>query len=71
MREPTPQTLLSVIYAKCIFCCAGSRREVERCRVLDCPLHPYRCAKVLKSEDKPADPLDGQTDMFEMLNHGG
>ena len=38
-RRLTP---LKAIRAKCLDCCAGSVREVNRCHITDCFLHQYR-----------------------------
>jgi len=39
------QSLLKVIRAKCLDCCAGSRLEVSLCHLTDCPCWPYRFCK--------------------------
>lgn len=41
-REPTCKELLSVIRAKCRECSSGSTKEVQRCKIDDCPLWSYR-----------------------------
>ncbi len=33
------------IRAKCLDCCGGVAREVDRCRVVKCALHPFRLGK--------------------------
>jgi hypothetical protein len=32
----------TAIRARCIQCCCGQVREVERCRIESCALHPFR-----------------------------
>ena len=36
--------VLRAIRANCIDCCAGNEAEVRRCRMLACPMWPYRMA---------------------------
>ena len=38
------QELIVAIRQKCLDCCGGMRKEVERCRIEKCPLHKYRIA---------------------------
>jgi hypothetical protein len=38
-KELTP---LKAIREKCLDCCVGSRAEVRRCNITDCPVFPYR-----------------------------
>lgn len=42
--------LLKVIHKKCLDCCGGSRIELQRCNMTDCPLHKYRAAKNVEEE---------------------
>lgn len=37
--------LLAVIRANCIDCAGGSEAEVRRCRLVACPMWPYRMSK--------------------------
>jgi len=34
--------LLAAIRQNCIECCGGSQAEVRRCRIVTCPMWPYR-----------------------------
>lgn len=36
--------LLRAIRANCIECCGGTEAEVRRCRMVTCPMWPYRMA---------------------------
>lgn len=38
-------TPVKAIRAKCLDCCAGSSKEVEKCTVEKCSLYPYRFGK--------------------------
>jgi hypothetical protein len=39
-RASTP--LLQIIRQKCRWCCCDQLAEIRNCRVVSCPLHPYR-----------------------------
>jgi hypothetical protein len=41
-HQPLP--LLDIIRANCIECCGGMQAEVRRCRMVACPMWPYRMA---------------------------
>ena len=47
---PSSEALLVAIRAKCMDCSGNQRKEVERCRLKDCPLHPYRSVKAIGGE---------------------
>ena len=38
-------TPIKAMRKKCLDCCAGSRKEVRECPVIDCALYPYRFGK--------------------------
>lgn len=38
-------TAIRAIRKKCIDCSGGSRDEVKKCELQDCPLHPFRLGK--------------------------
>lgn len=59
--------LLAAIRAKCLDCSGNMRREVERCRVKDCPLYPYRAAKATGSSKERPENIRGQISVFEAL----
>ena len=40
-----PTNPVKAIRAKCLDCCCGQLREVERCPVEQCALHPFRFGK--------------------------
>ena len=42
MADTPAQALMVAIRAKCMDCSGNSRREVERCKVKNCPLYPFR-----------------------------
>ena len=50
------------IRAKCLDCCAGSRRLVEECRDQACRLWRHRSPALHRQTEKP---IDGQIGMFE------
>lgn len=61
VRDELPKTTspLRAIRLKCIDCCGGSMKEVERCDIVKCPLHafkagknPYRKKRELTEEQK-------------------
>lgn len=61
--NPTARELWTAIRAKCMDCSGGSRREVQNCRVNDCPLRPYRVGD-RDSKDKPE---KGQISLFDII----
>ena len=63
MSAVRPETLMAAIHAKCRECSGGSRLEVERCSIRDCPLWPYRDES---ARPKPAE-ARGQISMFEKV----
>lgn len=68
MRNPySPDALLSAIRAKCMECCGNQRREVERCRLENCPLHPYRSCKVAAVGHERRVEINGQIGVFDIL----
>lgn len=42
-------TPVKAIRAKCLDCCCGQSREVSKCPLEKCPLHPYRLGHRPKS----------------------
>lgn len=67
MGECSERALLAAIRAKCLDCSGNMRREVERCRVKDCPLYPYRTAKATGSSKERPEEIRGQISVFEAL----
>ena len=49
------QELKQAIRQKCMDCCGGMRREVERCTISSCPLYPYRKAEAQAKAPEPPD----------------
>lgn len=43
-------TPLEAIREKCLDCCCGQYKEVQRCTVKNCPLHSFRINPKLKEE---------------------
>jgi len=43
--KPHVHTPLKAMRLKCLDCCCGSSREVEKCTVKTCALYPYRFGK--------------------------
>lgn len=60
-------TLLIAIRAKCMECSGNQRNEVERCKVKDCALYPYRSIKAIEGEHERQAKIDGQVDLFDVL----
>ena len=67
MGEGSERALLAAIRAKCLDCSGNMRREVERCRVKDCPLYPYRAAKATGGSKERPEEIRGQVSVFEVL----
>lgn len=68
MRNPySSDALLSAIRAKCMECCGNQRREVERCKLNSCPLHPYRSCKVVSVGHERRAEINGQIGVFDIL----
>lgn len=62
--KPTPNELHSAIRDKCLECCGGSRKEVQRCNMqAQCALWPYRLAEP-RERTKP---MKGQVSLFELM----
>lgn len=64
----TIDVLLSAIRAKCMDCSGNARRLVEQCCIADCPLHPYRSIQAVGEAQERQTKIDGQVDLFEVLN---
>ena len=62
----TARELLTVIRAKCMDCSAGSRKEVQNCKIIDCPLWPYR----MGSTDEKDKQEKGQITLFDIIGGG-
>lgn len=60
-NHPSPEVLLVAIRAKCLDCSGNMRKEVQGCKLKECPLWPYRTAE---ARDKPK-PVKGQVTMFD------
>ena len=66
-NKPTPQELIAAIHAKCLDCSGGSRKEAHNCKLMECPLWPYR-----KGEANPrAMCAKGQISVFEIEQREG
>lgn len=62
---PPAHALLVAIRGKCLDCCGNNRREVERCKIRDCALHPYRSISALGEHGEDGrEEIAGQMDMF-------
>ncbi len=59
--------LLAAIRAKCLDCSGNMRREVEKCKIKDCPLYPYRAPKATGSSKERPEEIRGQVSVFEVL----
>lgn len=64
---PSSEALLVAIRAKCMDCSGNQRREVERCKLTDCPLHPFRSVRVLGGEHERQTEINGRIDLFDIL----
>ena len=42
IKNPDKPSMAKAIREKCLDCCAGSIKEVDKCVIVDCPLFPYR-----------------------------
>lgn len=66
MKTPSAESLLADIRAKCLDCCAGSRKMVDECRDRSCRLWRHR--KGLAGQQQgmftAQEQLEGQIDMF-------
>lgn len=67
MGECSERVLLAAIRAKCLDCSGNMRREVERCKLKDCPLYPYRTAKATTGSKERPEEIRGQVSVFEVL----
>lgn len=64
---PSSEALLVAIRAKCMDCSGNQRREVERCKLTDCPLHPFRSVRAIGGEHEQQTESNGQIDLFDVL----
>lgn len=64
---PSCEAVLAAIRAKCMDCCGNARKEVERCNLDSCPLHPYRSVKAIGGEHERRTEINGQLDLFGVL----
>ena len=64
---PSSDALLIAIRSKCLDCSGNQRKEVERCRLKDCPLYPYRSVKASGGEHERQTEIKGQIDLFDVL----
>lgn len=46
-------TPLKAIWEKCLDCCCGQYKEVQRCKITTCPLHSFRIGPKPKEERMP------------------
>ena len=58
-----PDTLLVAIRAKCLDCCAGSRKEVQGCKLSYCPLWQYR----IREKQEIPKAAKGQVNIFDFM----
>ena len=61
--KPTPEVLLVSIRAKCLDCSGGMRKEVQRCKMWECPLWPYRTSDAHGKQR----PEKGQINIFDLV----
>ncbi|MBR6569505.1 MAG: hypothetical protein IKK75_03530 [Clostridia bacterium] len=66
-KQANTEALLIAIRAKCMDCSGNSRREVERCKLRDCPLWPYRNTRAIGAEPERHAEIDGQINLFEII----
>lgn len=64
---PTAEALLVAIRAKCLDCSGGSRREVERCKIKDCAIYPFRSVSAIGGEHEQQTRIKGQLDLSDVL----
>lgn len=64
---PSSEALLVAIRAKCMDCSGNQRREVERCKLTDCPLYPFRSVRAIGGEHEQQTEINGQIDLFDVL----
>ena len=73
-REIT-ETVLRAVRAYCVECSGGSRRDVETCSRIDCPLYPYRNRSAVAKSTAAAKPapiqLAGQMHVNDILRSEG
>lgn len=67
MAGTAEQALLVAIRAKCMDCSGNSRREVERCKLKDCPLYPFRNVEAVGGVHKRKKETSGQIKMLDIL----
>lgn len=65
--KPTVDEALTAIRLKCMDCSGNSRREVERCKLKDCPLYPYRSVKAIGGGNERRMEIDGQIGLFDII----
>lgn len=65
--RPSYQELICAIHKKCMDCCGGMRKEVHRCRLVECPIWPYRRAESKEAFGK----TKGQISIFDTLEACG
>ena len=62
-NKPTPEELQRAIYQHCLECSGGSRKELKRCSIKTCSLHPYREPEAARKPRK----IKGQINIFDMV----
>ena len=66
--RPTPETLLTAIRAKCMECSGHCRKEVEHCKIRECPLYPYRNVQAAGFGLERRMKIEGQISIFNTEN---
>lgn len=61
------EALLIAIRAKCMDCSGRCRKEVERCKMKDCPLWPFRNTKAVGKEAERREEINGQIDIYSII----
>lgn len=65
--KPTADETLIAIRMKCMDCSGNQRKEVERCKLKDCPLYPYRSMKAIGAGSERRMEIDGQIALFDIM----
>lgn len=63
--KPSPDDLLVAIRAHCLECSGGCRKEVERCRMKNCHLYPYRSVSAIGGAREKKDKR--QVSLFDVM----
>jgi len=65
MCQRDVKELQAAITKKCLDCAGGMRTEVTRCRLKNCPLHPYRPYRAETARERET--RKSQLSVFEVL----